>query len=238
MTFQDGTKVPNTDKAEYLGGYLNEKSDPMMEVNRRIGVAAFARKKLEMFWKRGTVSKRKRLLMYDAIVGSKLTYALHTLPIPERAYKRLDAFYFKGLRQIMGWTTTYGQMQQREQKTNTNVAQLKAVNNELKNNKKLTQFKAISTRLQEKSHAMLGEILRRPEKDPVRETLISGTAWNLLVICRVGRPRVNWIIETAKSIWDTSQIYKLTVNGFSCKFNHKDSTHVEAILSAAQQRPF
>ena len=49
-------------------------------------------------------------MMYEAIVTAKLLYALDVTPLTENDRNSLNACFFKGLRQIMGFKTTYGQM--------------------------------------------------------------------------------------------------------------------------------
>ena len=65
------------------------------------------------------MSKRKKILMYEAVVSSKLLYALEATPIPNNYYDKIDAAFFKGIRQILNIKTTYGQMQAGEDRTNT-----------------------------------------------------------------------------------------------------------------------
>ncbi len=60
------------------------------------------------------------MLQYEALTGTKLSYALETLPIPEAMYMKIDAAYFRGLKQILQMDTTYGQMQHGANRTNTN----------------------------------------------------------------------------------------------------------------------
>ena len=50
--------------------------------------------------------------MHKALIASKLLYAIEAIPIPEPMYDRIDAAYYKGLRQIMNMKTTFGQQQE------------------------------------------------------------------------------------------------------------------------------
>ena len=81
VNFMDGTAVPETTKAEYLGGILNARADPRVEVDKRIATASYVRAVMMEFWKHGNVSRRNRLLIYDALIGAKLQYGLETLPL-------------------------------------------------------------------------------------------------------------------------------------------------------------
>ena len=99
-------------------------------------------------------------------------------------------------------------------------------------------FKPISTRIKEKRNAIFGEILRRPENDPVRETILKGEMWNLPEIQRVGRPRVNWIIETAKNVWAERELFHSLKGRAKCEFDPKNQIHIETIVSAADLNIF
>ena len=45
--------------------------------------------------------------MYGALVGSKLLYGLHTLPLNDASLSKLNVFHLRGLRRILGLPTTY-----------------------------------------------------------------------------------------------------------------------------------
>ena len=95
--------------------------------------ASYTIHKLGKFWKRSTLSKRKKILMYEAIVTSKLMYVLDATPLTTGDYNSLNACFFKGLRQILGLKTTYGQMFSEEERSNTNKKLMEEVNKELGN---------------------------------------------------------------------------------------------------------
>ena len=64
----------------------------------------------------------------------------------------------------------------------------------------------------------LGKALRKPSTEPVNE-VIRGTEdlWKLPcqvyhISCRGGRPRINWILETATQAWDKFKLWNKTGN--------------------------
>ena len=75
--------------------------------------------------------------------------------------------------------------------------------------------------------------MRRPEGDPVYETLMCGDWLNLPPICQVGRPRVNWIIHIAKDAWTTHEIYLHAEIAGKYELGIKNQSHIRAIVSAA-----
>ena len=95
VSFAHGMKVQEAPKAEYVGSILSSHANPTMEVNRRMAGVAFACRKRDFFGKHGNISKREKLLMYDAVVGTKLMYAMDTMPLAETQLRRLDGLYLK-----------------------------------------------------------------------------------------------------------------------------------------------
>ena len=67
ILFKDGTPVPRTTTAEYLGGILHEKADPRTEILRRISKAAYGRNRLNVFWKKSALNKKKRKYKYTKL---------------------------------------------------------------------------------------------------------------------------------------------------------------------------
>ena len=60
---------------------MNAKADPANGVNRRPANARYTWTKLRTFGTQGELSFRHKLLTYDALIGNKLTYGLHVLPL-------------------------------------------------------------------------------------------------------------------------------------------------------------
>ena len=66
---------------------------------------------MEMYWKKAKVSIRTKLLVYEAIIHSKLLYGITSANLTDGVLEELDVFQRKGRRQIMKLPTTFGQMQ-------------------------------------------------------------------------------------------------------------------------------
>ena len=64
-------------------------------------------KRLQSYWKATNASKKWQLLVYDAIIKSKLLYGLETAQLGKAELKRIDAFQIRGVRQILGKKHTY-----------------------------------------------------------------------------------------------------------------------------------
>ena len=64
-------------------------------------------KKLNIFWKKTNCPPKCLLIVYDAVIRSKLVYGLDCIKIPEDALNNLNAFQLKGLRKILNMNTTF-----------------------------------------------------------------------------------------------------------------------------------
>ena len=56
---------------------------------------------------KGNPSEREKLVVFDAIIRSKLIYGLESAHLTETHTNKIDVIHRKGLRQIMKVLTTY-----------------------------------------------------------------------------------------------------------------------------------
>ena len=149
------------------------------------------------------------------MIGTKLTYALEALSLKQSGYTTLDACCLKGLGQIRGMTTTFGQHQAGEEMANANQAVVAAVNRVFKNylfckgkDQRKVNFELISERIKIRAKEKLGSTIRKNPTDPMFQVLLglnptSEEPRNLPTPPGLNpwRPKVNWIIETASQAW-------------------------------------
>ena len=123
--------------------------------------------------------------MYEALISAKLLYALEALPIPQNMYDRMDASYCKGLRQIMDWKTTFGHMEEGEDRTNTNEQLIIELNKIAASRKRKTidskrpPFQKLSDRIKNRAITLLGKAIRANPDDPMSEVIMAGDIWNI-----------------------------------------------------------
>ena len=63
--------------------------------------------RLGPYWKKAAIPNRGKILVYDALIRSKLVQGFETATINDNAKKGIDAFQMKGLRQILKLKTTF-----------------------------------------------------------------------------------------------------------------------------------
>ena len=79
VQFGDGTAVPIRSDVKDLGSNLNDQGDPAREVNRRIRDCMATLSKLHIFFQHADNTIIRKLMMFNAIIRSKLMYGLETL---------------------------------------------------------------------------------------------------------------------------------------------------------------
>ena len=169
---------------------------------------------MKEFWSKARLNKLDKILIYEALICSKTTYAMEVLPIPQTEYERMDAEYLKGYRQIFGLKTTYAQKQDGGDMTNTNKIIIELVNEALSQAKKQRRYCSISTIIKRRAEKIFGEALRKHWSDPIGQ-VVSGyhrtrqRPWNVTYKgeCLPWRPRSNWIVDTARRVWDRNCLY-------------------------------
>ena len=63
--------------------------------------------RLDTFWVHAQCPIKWNLIVHDAIIRSKLLHGLESAEIRETQLAKIDTLQLKGIRQILGWKTTY-----------------------------------------------------------------------------------------------------------------------------------
>ena len=197
VRFKDGTLVKHTDEATYLGGILTKTVNISTEISSRIASATATWKSLDMFWTQACCSLKNKILIYNAVIRSKLLYALETVEIPTSQISRLEAFQLKGLRKILGMVTTY------IDRSNTNEEVFRRANLQVAPRGQDQTIQSIQSTLRQRRIALVGHILRQDNDHPIRiVSFRSNSAAPFDVLHRrVGRPRKNWLQESLRMVW-------------------------------------
>ena len=92
---------------KYLGSMLCNSGKTGTELSCRLGAARKEFDSLCRVWSHASLSKTKKLRIYEACVVSKLMYALETLWLNKAELAKLDAFHHRCLRRIAGILSSY-----------------------------------------------------------------------------------------------------------------------------------
>ena len=101
-------------------------------------------------------------------------------------------------------------------------------------------IKIISERITERAIKKLGSALRENKEEPINEVIRGEELiWKIPckeyhIKCRLGAPKLNWVIETAKQVWDKEKLWKKIDNIYiPVNFNYKKQAHVKIIVQEA-----
>ena len=101
IKFRDGTQMQSTEEAKYLGAVVNNKADSSREIRRRISLTISVLKSLDLFWNKANCSTKWKLLVFNAVITSRVLYGLESLESTESVGRLLNTFQLKGLRKIL-----------------------------------------------------------------------------------------------------------------------------------------
>ena len=183
----------------YLGISVTQRHDPKHEIRKRISSTMAVLKKLDIFWLKAQSSKKWKLTVYNAIITSKVLYALETLEPTQATTKLLNTFQLKGLRKILKLHITF------VQRPNTNEYVYRRANEELGAPAfgRDRKIKPLTEILEDKKIKMLGHILRRERRHPLHQTTFAlpSALPREIEHRRVGRPRQFWTVNIMQKAW-------------------------------------
>jgi len=219
--FKDNTPLPKAHDATYLGNNLNYKVNLAREVTQRIQDTK-TWTKLNLFWKNSSAGKKWQLIVYNAVIQSKLLYNLETLCLTKSLRKKLDTFHLRGLRKILKVPTTFVD----RRFSNARVYEL-ASETAYPNDphRKVRPFSEI---LDEKRVRLAGHILRTADNDPLRQVAYEPGTASIKQVGkrRVGRPRQSWAHSTNELIHSNRSQLEYTGSDYQN----------QSILQVARQR--
>ena len=98
----DGSALSVKDEAVYLGALLSVDGRPVGELTRRLGEARQTLDKLSAVWRHANLTRDRKKMFFEAFVVSKLLYGLETTWLLKAERVRLDGFYARCLRKLLG----------------------------------------------------------------------------------------------------------------------------------------
>ena len=120
IKYLDQSEVPTEADTIYLGANINNRANVDREISRRISASVIIWKRLEFLWKHSVCDIPTKINLYNAVIRAKLVYGLHTVRLLPHQCTRIDAFQLRGLRQILGISTTFAQQVLGQPRTHSN----------------------------------------------------------------------------------------------------------------------
>ena len=165
------------------GKYLCSTGKAGTELSCRLGAARNEFDLLRRVWSHASISKSRKLQIYDACVVSKLMYCLDTVSLNVAEFNKLEAFHHRCLRKIAGIQPSYY-----SRVSNSDVRAA------------LGSEPLIPT-LRRRQLLYLGSIASKPTGHVLRDTVLDPNTLNSGTAAgpkRRGRPRQSWSKQVLK----------------------------------------
>ena len=197
--FHDGTPLNKEFEAMYLGNEINRTVNIKHEILNKMSEVRRTWFKLSAYWKASGASKKWKLIIFDAIIRSKLLYGLETIHLTQALSKSLDAFQLRSLRKILKRPPTFIDRSCTNQKILEEATAIAFPTRG--DNRQIIRF---SDYHMNRRCKLLGHIIRSSNDDPMRQvSFVDSTASRVdYGTKRVGKPRQNWLHITKKFAYE------------------------------------
>ena len=151
----DGAAVTPKASMKYLGSLLTETGRIGTELYQRLGAATSVFNELERVWKHASITRHRKIEIFNACVVTKLTYGLESACLNKLECRRLDAYQNRCLRKICKVGPSYYSRVSNEEVL------------------RLSGQTPLSHRLLMQQLHLYGRIARLPNEDPVRKSVLN-----------------------------------------------------------------
>eukprot|EP00973_Karenia_brevis_P059241 8247809-Karenia_brevis.AAC.1 len=181
---------------KYLGASLMADGKAESELAQKIGTASHDFRTLCQIWNHSSISKSFKFTIFQACVIQKLLYSLETVWLNKVLQVKLNGFYCKCLRRILGIAPSH----------------ISRVSNAYILNQFLTQ--RLDTILLKRQLKLFGEIARSSEDSMMRISVFEPNTFNIRTIGtrRRGRPRNTWGLQLHKMASQIANIHGMSLN--------------------------
>ena len=139
--------------------------DNKVEINARIASCIPVMSSLDVFWKKAECTEKWKLMVFNAVIVSKLIYGLESLQFHSRTFHRLDTFQMRGIRKILGIPPTFIDREFSDEKV-LEKANAIITENGIKTN--VQKIIKLSSLLEKRRKTLLGHIIRAEDSDITR----------------------------------------------------------------------
>ena len=192
----DGSVIPPSEVMTYLGAAIYADGSIKRELNRKLGRAWADFSKLARLWNHASLRKEREILMYIAVVVSRLLYGLNTAWLNVAEQRRLNGFHCRCLRKTVGIPSAYI----------SRVSNARVL--------KEAQEAPLERQLLRQQLLLYGRLIRAPSADPLRKlTFIDGMEQptTTMFVRKRGRPRNTWTAMLQRECFKMGTAYHRTV---------------------------
>ena len=177
LPMPDGKFVKQKESMKYLGSILAADGGISSERGARLGAARADYDKLARIWSHASISRHRKLQIFEACVISKLLYCIHVACLNVAELRKLDAFYVRCLRRIAGIQPSYY-----SRVSNQTVLET-------------MKRKPLSTALERRQLLYIRHLAQLPDGNVLRDCVFENSTFTLRRHQgprKRGRPRVTW----------------------------------------------
>ena len=200
VLFPDGSPVKKQASIKYLGTIFSATLDVYMITKQRIMEASQTMHLLTPLRKDNQIPTAWKLVVFNAIIRSRIFYTLETVELTPSHQRTLDTLYYRGLRKILHKPATY------IDRTSTHERLLNLANATARRvSRTATKHQPFSQYYLQRRRKLLGHLLRAPEMNICRQAVLSREDADLTTQYRkkrVGRPRYTWLQESLREAWE------------------------------------
>ena len=196
VKFPDGTLVTKHASIKYLGATFSATVDTGMILRQKLTDASSTMRILSPLWTNAQITQFWKLVVYNAIIRTRVFYTLETLELTQGQRRLLDTLYYRGMRRILKKRATF------IDRTWTNERPLNLANAMSRRIAPGTsRHENFGTYYRKRRRKLLAHLPRAPPQNACRLTSLSPE--NQLLTDtrkkkRVGRPRYTWLLEGLK----------------------------------------
>ena len=197
--FENDEPLPKKFEATYLGNEINKEANIKHEILNKMQEVRKTGFKLLPYWKASNANVKWQLLIFDAVVRSKLLYGLETVHLTDAMLRKIDAFQMRCLRKILKIPSTFID----RRFSNRFVLQrcTEVLFSTLGGQRVFELFTQSYSRRKSK---LLGHVLRTSQGDPMRQVSFQPNSAYRVQFGkkRVGRPKQNWLHYAKKHTFE------------------------------------
>jgi len=193
----NGSVIPPSEVMTYLGTAIYADGAIKRELNSKLGRALADFSKPARLWNHASLRKERKILMYKAVVVSRLLYGLNTAWLNVAEQRRLNGFHCRCLRKIVGIPSAYI----------SRVSNARVL--------KEAQEAPLERQLSRQQLLLYGRLIRAPSADPLRKlTFIDGMdqPTTTMFVRKRGRPRNTWTAMLQRECFKMGTAYHRTVH--------------------------
>ena len=167
----------------YLGSTVHSDGKFGCEVSRKLGMASAEFKVLHRLWRNSSLSVSRKIRLFDALVVSKLTYAVASAWLSRSDLRRMDGFHVSCLRRILRIPPSF----------------ISRISNEKV--RKTALRPPISASIRSSQLRLFEQVLMCPGKKELKQATFwrdTTTPSTDAYVRKVGRPRDNWTDQMIK----------------------------------------